>query len=233
MDAELFNLPFDEAIEFFRKKINLQTETWQAIWKEMHARAFTVAGAMKTDLLDDIREAIDQALSQGTTIEVFREEFDEIVSRHGWAYRGGTAWRTAIIFNTNISVAYAVGHYQAMMEPAVLASRPFLRYVGTSSRNPRPEHLKWVNLVLPADDPFWKTHYPPNGWGCKCGVVNHSAREVKRIKAEEKGGDYPVKETAPKKETWNWEDEAGVMHKIPKGIDPGWDYHVGEAGFKD
>jgi uncharacterized protein with gpF-like domain len=29
----------------------------------------------------------------------------------------------------------------------------------------RPMHAAWHNTVLPFDHPFWKTHYPPNGWG--------------------------------------------------------------------
>jgi uncharacterized protein with gpF-like domain len=226
------SLPFDEAIAFFRQKLNLPTATWQDIWHDMHARAFVVAGAMKDDLLDDIRESIDEALAEGTTIAQFQNDFDDIVARHGWAYKGGRKWRAAVIFNTNISVAYAVGHYQAMMDPAVREARPYLRYIASSSRDPRPEHRAWYNVILPADDPWWDTHYPPNGWGCKCGVVSHSAREVERIRAEEKDGDKPVRTRAPKTETYEWIDNKGAIHNIPDGIDPGWDYNPGKAGFE-
>lgn len=165
--AEFMNLPFAEAIEFFRQKLSLPTATWTDIWKEMHGRAFVVAGAMKEDLIEDLRSAIDSAIAEGTTIATFRESFDEIVVRHGWSYKGGRGWRTAVIFNTNLSVAYARGHYRQMADPDLLKVRPYFRYVPSYSANPRPEHRKWYNLVLPADDPFWETHYPPNGWGCK------------------------------------------------------------------
>lgn len=167
LSAEYMQLPFDEAIEFFRKKINVPTETWKDLWKAMHARAFSVAGAMKTELLEDLREAVDKAISEGTTLVDFRKDFDKTVQRYGWKYKGGKAWRAAVIFNTNLSTAYAVGHYTQMADPDVLKARPFLRYVGSSSANPREEHMQWYNLVLPADDPWWDTHYPPNGWGCK------------------------------------------------------------------
>ena len=232
MTVSPLSLPFDEAIAFFRQKLNLPTATWQDIRHDMHARAFVVAGAMKDDLLDDIRESIDEALAEGTSIAQFRDDFDEIIERHGWAYKGGRKWRTAVIFNTNISVAYAVGHYQAMMEPAVRKARPYLRYIASSSRNPRPEHRAWYNVILPADDPWWDTHYPPNGWGCKCGVVSHSAREVERIRAEEKDGDKPVRTSAPETKTYEWIDNNGEIHNIPDGIDPGWDYNPGKAGFE-
>jgi len=163
--AQYLNLPFAEAIAFFRKKLNLATETWSDIWKEMHARAFTVAGAVKEDLLSDLRAAVDKADSRGTTLAEFRKDFDAIVSRLGWKYKGGRGWRTATIFNTNLSVAYSRGHYRQMTDPDVLRVRPYLRYVESSSAHPRPKHQGWANMVLPADDPWWQTHYPPNGWG--------------------------------------------------------------------
>jgi len=232
--AEYMGLPFDEAIEFFRKKLNVPTATWKDLWKAMHARAFSVAGAMKTELIEDLREAVGKGITEGTTLAEFRKGFDDIVQKYGWAYKGGKAWRTAVIFNTNLSVAYSVGHYAQMMDPDVLEARPFLRYVGSCSGEPRVEHMQWYNLVLPADDPWWDTHYPPNGWGCKCGVVSHSAREVERLKREESGGASPVKTRAPKIEKYEWVDKAtGEIHKIPKGIDPGWDYNPGKEGFRD
>ena len=232
--AEYMNLPFDEAIAFFRAKLNMPTATWKTLWKEMHARAFSVAGAMKEELIQDLREAIEKGIAEGTTLAEFRKAFDAIIQRHGWAYKGGKAWRTAVMFNTNLSVAYAKGHWDQMTDPDVLKARPYLRYVRSYAANPRPEHQAWANTILPADDPWWDTHYPPNGWGCKCGVVSHSAREVTRLKAEEANGPHPVRTKAPKTEHYEWADkDTGEVHQIPKGIDPGWDYNVGKAGFRD
>ena len=230
--AEYIALPFDAAIADFRRKVNLPTRTWRDLWQGMHARGFVVAGAMKADLLADLRKAVDAGISQGTTIREFRKAFDGIVRRSGWKYRGGKAWRTAVIFNTNLSVAYHAGHYRQMTDPGVLKARPYWRYVASSSADPRPEHMRWYNTVLPADDPWWRTHYPPNGWGCKCGIVSHSAREVERIRKEAAEGPHPVKTTAPKDGTYEWVDkETGEVRRIPAGIDPGWDYNPGEAAW--
>jgi LSD1 subclass zinc finger protein len=35
----------------------------------------------------------------------------------------------------------------------------------------RPEHQILNNTTLPASDPFWKMYFPPNGWNCRCDVV--------------------------------------------------------------
>ena len=123
--AEYMGLPFDEAIEFFRQKTNLPTKTWKDLWQGMHSRAFVVAGATKDGLLADLREAVDTGISQGTTLHEFRKDFDKIIEKHGWTYKGGKAWRTGVIFNTNLRTAYAAGHHELMTDPDVLKARPF------------------------------------------------------------------------------------------------------------
>lgn len=84
-----FDLPFAEQIDFFRRKTNLGTQTWTDIWEAQHDRAFVVAGAMKADLLDEIRQAVDKAIATGTTLETFRKEFRDITDRLGWPGTAG------------------------------------------------------------------------------------------------------------------------------------------------
>ena len=218
----LEDLPFEEAIAFFRQKLNLPTATWTDIWQLMHTQAFVVAGAVKAELLDDLRRAVDQAIAEGTTLATFRDAFDETVAKHGWRYVGGRNWRTRVILETNIRTAYAAGRWQQMTDPDLLRLRPYLLYRHGDSRDPRPEHLAWDGLVLRADDPWWKTHYPPNGWGCKCRVFSISARELRAM-----GKSGP--DRAPDDGTYVWTDEStGVTVTVPNGIDPGWAYNVGE-----
>jgi hypothetical protein len=184
---------------------------------------------MKEDLLADLRKAVEKAIADGTTIDEFRRDFDEIIRKTGWQYKGARGWRTAVIFNTNLSTAYAHGHWQRMTDPDVLKVRPYLRYVASSSADPRPEHMAWYNVVLPADDPWWNTHYPPNGWGCKCGVVSVSARELEELKKEYEGSPYPIRTVAPKVRRYEWVNQkTGEVHYVPEGIDPGWGYNPGK-----
>lgn len=35
----------------------------------------------------------------------------------------------------------------------------------------RPEHAALDRVTLPISDPFWEEFYPPNGWNCRCTVV--------------------------------------------------------------
>jgi len=208
------SLPFLEAIAFFRAKLNLPTAKWDDLLGAAHDRAFVVAGAMKADLLADLREAVDQAISSGTTLDAFRADFAQIVAQRGWTgWKGqgtiaGEAWRTRVIYDTNLFTSYSAGRYQQMK--AVTETRPYWRYRHSpASVEPRPEHLAWDGLILRHDDPWWSTHSPPGGFGCKCYVETLAERDMKK-------GDLQVT------------DKAAIPFPH-SGIDKGWDYQPGAS----
>lgn len=203
-----FGAPAD-AVRYFRDKVNLPTRTWRDLQRGEHAQAFVVAGATKEDLLRDLRGAVDRAIADGETLERFRKRFDEIVARHGWSYNGGRAWRTRVIYDTNLRTAFMAGRYAQMTDPDVLRRHPYWEYRHHTVIDPREEHLAWNHLVLRWDDPWWRVHYPPNGWGCKCDVLPLTERRLREL-----GKPGP--------------------DRAPPGDDdvaPEWRYNVGEAGW--
>lgn len=213
----VFKLPFAEQEAFFREKLNIPTQKWDDLWKDQHAKGFMVAGAYKTDLLTDFRTAVDKAITQGTTLETFRKDFDRIVATHGWSYNGTRNWRSELIYSTNIRQSYNAARWAQLTDPEQLQALPYLTYKHGDSRVPRLHHLAWDGTTLPADDPWWDTHYPQNGWGCKCRVYGSTRKEYAAAKKSGKG-EAPPSPIDPK---------TGA----PVGIDKGWDYNVGKAAF--
>lgn len=223
------SVPFSEQIAFFRRKLNLKTNAWTDIWQEQHDHAFVVAGANRDDLVADFRAAVDKAISEGGTLDSFRKDFDAIVAKHGWSYNGGRNWRSRVIYETNLRTSYAAGRYEQLQ--AVKALRPFWRYRHSDSvLHPRPMHLAWNGLVLHADDPWWRTHYPPNGWGCQCTVEALSHRDLVRL-----GKDAPDKAPAedPQEVTVGSKGPSPRVVETPAGVDPGFGYAPGASAFGD
>lgn len=217
------SLPFEEAIDFFRKKARVPTEHWTDIWRTAHSHAFMVAGAASDALLEDFQEALKRALKDGTTLATFRQDFDTIVEKHGWIHNGGPSWRSGIIYDTNLSTAYSAGRYAQLVEPETLKHFPYWTYIHSGSNHPRLQHLAWNGLTLPASDPFWESHYPPNGWRCGCRVSPTSEAGLARM-----GKSAPDK--APPIETRTWVNpKTGAKHEVPVGISPGFDYNPGKA----
>lgn len=46
-----------------------------------------------------------------------------------------------------------------------------LQYRTAGDKKVRPEHAALNRVTLPITDPFWEEYYPPNGWNCRCTVV--------------------------------------------------------------
>ena len=46
-----------------------------------------------------------------------------------------------------------------------------LQYRTQRDEKVRPEHAALDRVTLPMSDPFWEEYYPPNGWNCRCTVV--------------------------------------------------------------
>lgn len=46
-----------------------------------------------------------------------------------------------------------------------------LQYRTANDDRVRDNHRVLHDITLPQDDPFWVSYYPPNGWRCRCTVV--------------------------------------------------------------
>lgn len=218
--ASAVNLPFNEAVDYFREKTNMPSAHWTAVMDDAHARSFAVAGATKDALIKDFRTAVDKAISTGTSFGEFKKDFDAIVKKHGWSHTGKAEWRAKIIYNTNLATAFAAGRYAQMTDPDVLAAYPYWEYVHVNCPNPRLQHVAWSGMVLKADDPFWATCYPPNGWGCHCIVISTNERMMNRQ------GKRLC--DSPKLQWQEYKDRTtGRITRYPAGVDPGF---VGNPG---
>ncbi len=200
--------PFNEQLAAIKKRTGklIPTRRWDDIMHNAHDRGFAVAGAMKADLLADFAKSVEKMVADGKSLDHFRKDFDKIVARHGWSYTGQRNWRTRVIYGTNMRTSYATGRLAQLRDPDLKAAAPYWMYHHGGSDDPRPQHLAWDKLVLPADDPWWQEHYPPNGWGCNCYIT-----AVSRESAERLGG--RIEETPPA--------------DAPGSIDKGWDYMPG------
>jgi uncharacterized protein with gpF-like domain len=214
------------AIEYFLGKTRVGTEHWTDVWRAGHAHAFMVAGAASDALLADFQAAIAKALMDGTTLAEFRADFDRIVEANGWLQPHEPGWRARIIYETNLAMAYSAGEYRQLSNEDTLIAYPYWQYVHSGSAHPRRQHLAWNGLTLRADDGWWSTHYPPNGWNCGCRVRPMSGRGLARA-------GKPGPDAAPNEGTRPYRNaKTGEVSEVPVGIDPGFDYNPGAAWLR-
>jgi hypothetical protein len=95
--------------------------------------------------------------------------------------------------------------------------------------------------VLPKDDPWWNSHYPPNGWGCKCWT--QAVSEAGKARLEKTGITVPpsvdgrpgytvrVRTQAPRTTYRTFiNNRTGAVDQVPAGVDPAFNWNVGRRG---
>jgi SPP1 gp7 family putative phage head morphogenesis protein len=240
--VELKAVPPREAIAFFRQKGYRTTFSYLDMMHAAHGQAFTVAGVTRLDVLQDLRTIVDEAIVGGSTLAQFKATAQEKLAAKGWwgpvkvkdPVTGdekivdlSSSRRLQIIFNTNLRTSYAAGHWARIQRTK--AALPYLRYSAVLDKRTRPLHRAWNNTVLPVDDPWWDTHYPPNGWNCRCTVVEMTGGQVERagLRVQPEGPMDGPDQVFTNRRT-------GETFKVPRGIDPSFAYNVGRtASFPD
>ena len=229
-----FDLEPAQAIEFFQGKGLIPTFSYLDLVGEEHDTAFTVAKMMDTDLLGTVKGKLDDALATGSTLQDFKRDLIPQLQKAGWWGKAdqidpltgqvvssqlGSASRLETIFRTNLQSAYAAGHWEKVEANAQDA--PYLLYDAVDDAATRPEHAAWDGTLLPIGSPFWDTHYPLNGYNCRCGVIQVDEDELAEY------GINPSAEPDPQNQLWtNPRTGKGMM--VPKGVDPQFSHNPGK-----
>lgn len=71
-------------------------------------------------------------------------------------------------YNFAVASAEMAARWEGFMKDG---DRYNLQYRTQNDEHVRPEHAALDGVTLPPSDPFWEEYYPPNGWNCRCTVV--------------------------------------------------------------
>lgn len=233
-----------EVTGYFDGKGDKPSFSWQDVYAEEHAYAFTAAKAVDVELRTALRDAISKGIREGRTFDNFVADLQPELQRLGWwgprlvtdpsgmdpdkLVDFSSRRRLETMFWANMRSARAAGQWQRIQRAK--RGLPYLLYVRSAAAEPRAEHLGWVGIILPVDHEWWQTHFPPNGWGCKCSVRQISKREADLLLTAERKEDgiwyvSEPPEDGPPREFRN--RRSGEISMVPAGIDPGWQTNPG------
>lgn len=232
--AAKFKTP-KEITDYFDQKKLVPGFSWLDVFGEEHAHSFTVAKAVEVELLSEFHSTLSKAISDGQTFKTWKDELEPRLRKLGWwgpkivedpkaelparSVNFASPKRLRTIFQSNMRSARALGQWQRIERTK--NALPFILYIRTSSAEPRTQHLLFEGIILPVDHPFWRTHFPPNGWGCKCSVRQLTRREAQRL-------GYNQNESGPQIVYKKFVDRRnGRTIDVPEGIDPGWHANPG------
>jgi SPP1 gp7 family putative phage head morphogenesis protein len=211
---------------------------WRDVENWQHSQMFTVAKTAGYDVLDDLAAAVEDAIKNGETFDTFSKRLIPILQDAGWWGRDqvidpltgqlaevqlGSLRRLQIIYDTNLRMSYSAARWLEIER--VKADRPYLMYQAVLDSRTRAEHRAWSGTILPCDHQWWNTHYPPNGWNCRCTVISLSDRQRDQFLGQDGIRTDPL----PFDLRSVINTRTGATEQVPEGIDPGFGYNVGKA----
>ncbi len=247
-------LPPRDAVAYLESKGIRPSRHWYDIWQEAQAKAVTVSGMTRLDLLEDVKKGLVDAVKNGKTGKMFIDDLAPILRAKGWTGKRQSInpktgevtekgpdlpARLSLIFFQNVQSAYMYGRYRAMLANA--EERPWWMYIAVLDSRTRPHHRALHRKVFRYDDPFWKTHYPPNGFYCRCRVRALSDAQLEREGLTPESGegrmvsrDAVVNPRAPEsqqvvREVWGWQERPGGL---THWTDMGFSYSAGYTTYQ-
>lgn len=194
-----FNTLIDRAaLDFLKSKKLLPGFSHYDVWLYEHAVAFTVAKMMDEDMLAEVKAAVEAAIANGTGWHTFQKQLKPYLMARGWwgesvmldpvdgiakTVQLGSTRRLRTIFHTNFQTAHAAGQWARVQ--AAKEELPYLKYLPSVAGERREAHKRYYNLILPVEHPLWRQIFPPNGYGCLCGVIQLTEKQALRERAED------------------------------------------------
>ena len=165
-----FSIKFAEAIAYAEKMEVVLPDIFYATGN-MRARTTTVSGLASLSQIKYVIDQLNKVIADGKSLDDFKQ-----MVRTGDIKIKLPDYRLDTIYRTNIQTAYSYGRFQQQLK--VIDTRPYWMYDAVNDSRTRPTHRALDNVIALASSSFWKTHYPPLGYNCRCAVISLTQKQA-------------------------------------------------------
>lgn len=138
-----------------------KVEMSDAMRKRLHRSDFIFSGIKTFHELNEAFPSLIDENGQRKSFERFLNDVRSIDQTYNSNYLRAE-------YNFVSASAQMAARWEGFMQDG---DRYNLQYRTQKDDRVRPEHAALDGVTLPPSDPFWSEFYPPNGWNCRCTVV--------------------------------------------------------------
>jgi SPP1 gp7 family putative phage head morphogenesis protein len=167
---------FDEAVDWFRARVPVTDEEYEALTTEQRSLAFHLASVNELAVVRTVFNEIEAAIRAGTPLEEFKKSVREkVTDAHA---RDGYYLET--VFRNATQDAYNAGRWTQLTDPDVTVSRPYWMFDAVLDSRTTPICNALDATIKGHDDPFWLTHYPPLHHRCRSSIRSLRPSEARK-----------------------------------------------------
>lgn len=189
-----FKSPPQDAIRYLEQKFPKASWAYTDLLDNAHDRAFVVAKMVDVDLATTVQRSIIDAMQAGQGYKAWAKDIDKVLAKSGW-YDGqinvdsqgnakkvatGGQHRLETIYRTNVAAAYEAGRQQVIFNDRDDDPFGYVMYSAIMDNRTRPTHKALHGKVMAKSDPAWSSISPPNGYNCRCTLVELTQGQVDR-----------------------------------------------------
>ena len=189
-----FKSPPQDAIRYLEQKFPKASWAYTDLLDNAHDRAFVVAKMVDVDLATTVQRSIIDAMKTGKGYKAWAKDIDKVLAKSGW-YDGqinvdaqgnakkvvtGGQHRLETIYRTNVAAAYEAGRQQVIFNDRDDDPFGYVMYSAIMDNRTRPTHKALHGKVMEKSDPAWSSISPPNGYNCRCTIVELTQGQIDR-----------------------------------------------------
>jgi SPP1 gp7 family putative phage head morphogenesis protein len=167
---------YDRAVDWLRKRMEVSKKDLDALEELYSAQALNISKNLEEWVDSKMETAAMNVVAEGMTTREGTRAMIEAMQSVGilpaeittpkQAYLGET------VFRTQTKLAYGAARWQEDQEDWVQEILWGYKYVTIGDDRVRPTHAALEGATAPKDDPIWNTIWPPNGWACRCDILD-------------------------------------------------------------
>lgn len=168
-----FDLPFEEAINYFLKKTPVLYDKLEYITETAKTNFFWLKKSTELEVTNRILKSLQKAIENGITYKEWHKGLDNELIVQGL---GNNGYYSELVFRNNMMTAYNVGHY--MQRQDNIENQPYGLYDGIGDDRQSNICKALDGKVYKLSNPIWNRITPPNHHLCRSSVIAMSAEEI-------------------------------------------------------
>jgi SPP1 gp7 family putative phage head morphogenesis protein len=132
---------------------------------------FQLLHGMQLDLTEVITSTAEIAVSEGLNRKDQIRLLKDNLNAKGFADKAKNSFMVETWARTTTNLYYSAGLADVSNDPEVFQFLWGWEYLTVGDDRVREEHQGYDGVRLPKNHPFWNQNKPPNGWNCRCTIV--------------------------------------------------------------
>lgn len=174
------------------------SEDFAALADDARKAAFSIAGDLRANVVEAVKDAVTADVLQGGTLRSFRANIGEALDAAGMSDA-----QIETTYRTQTGLARTAGLVKVLDHPDIAPEFPYIAWHATHDSRTRPDHLAMETAgidgtnVYRCDDPKFRRVMAPAGFNCRCfcqpmSIEDAAAKGVREARVWLRTGEPPA-----------------------------------------